>query len=59
MLLEYGALIILIYACLFGPVISGLVFLFKRPERWAKVVGVVILVTFIFMLVRIWMEAHP
>lgn len=55
MLLEYGALIILIYACLFGPVIGGLVFMFKRPERWVKVVGVVILVTFIFMLVQIWM----
>lgn len=59
MLLEYGALIILIYACLFGPVIGGLIFMFKRPERWVKVVGVVILVTFIFMLVWTWMEAHP
>lgn len=55
MLLEYGALTIAIYACLCGPVISGIIFMFRRPEKWIKVIGVIVLAEFIFVLVQAWM----
>lgn len=51
MLLEYGALIIAIYACMFGPVIAGIIFAFKMHGVWPKIVGGLILLATIIIIV--------
>lgn len=53
MLLEYGALIIALYACMFGPVIAGLIFIFKIEKVWAKIVGVLIIIALILMAIEV------
>lgn len=58
MLLEYGALIIVIYACLFGPVIAGLLSMMKTRKPGLIIAAVLILVYVIFILIYTWHKAN-
>lgn len=53
MLLEYGALVIAIYAVLFGPIVGGLIWAFKQKKTWMSIVALVILAWTIFIVLHI------
>lgn len=55
-MLEYGALIIVIYACMFGPVIAGLVMAFKSDKIWHKIVGGLIVIAIILLIIKLFIK---
>lgn len=55
-MLEYGALVILIYACMYGPIIAGVIAAFKMPGKWPKIIGAVIAIFTIVMTVVTFMQ---
>ena len=51
MLLEYGALVVVILAAMFGPVIGGIVWGFKQKKAWISILMLVIMAWTIFIVI--------
>lgn len=51
MLLEYGALIAVIYFIMFAPVVGGVIWMFNRPEKWMKIAGILVIIATVLMII--------
>ena len=51
MLLEYGALIAVIYFIMFAPIVGGDIWMFNRPEKWMKIAGILTIIATILVII--------
>lgn len=58
MLLEYGALVILILGCFFGPIIAGVLSLIKTKKVGLVIAAILITIYVIVIVVYTWRKAN-